>query len=74
MVINSCATPDGKIFCELSSGYYCGTPVFTVHVLETTDYQDYKEIHRSYPTGNKRKASTIYKQFCNKYLRSKINK
>ena len=70
--ITSCSTPNGKITCELLSQNKYGSTVFSVHVMEANDDYIYTETHRSYPTGNKRRAMSLYKQFCNKYLRSKL--
>lgn len=70
--VKSCCTPDGKISCELLSHIYYGAPVYSVHIYESADNYEYKETRRSYPTGNMHKANTTYKQYCNKYLRSKL--
>jgi len=70
--IESCSTPNGKITCELLSRFNFGSTVFSVHILEADDDYNYCETRRSYPTGSKRKAMTIYKQYCNRYLRSKL--
>lgn len=73
-IIESCATPNGRISCELISRPYYGSTVFSVHVYETENGEDYEETHRSYHTGNKVKAKTLYKQYCNRYLRNKVNR
>ena len=72
-IIESCATPDGRISCELVEKQYYGSNVFTVHVYKTVNGEDYKETHRSYHTGNKTRAKSLYKQYCNRYLRNKAN-
>lgn len=69
--IESCATTDGKMVCELVTGKHYGATVYTVHVYETDDYIDYTETHCSYPTGNKVKARTLYKKYTNRYLRNR---
>lgn len=69
--IESCATTDGKMVCELMVGKHYGATVYVVHVYETSDYVDYKETHRSYPMGNKVKAKTLYKKYTNIYLRNR---
>lgn len=68
----SCATPNGRILCELLSSNTYGSTVFDVHVYEANDNYEYHETHRSYPTGSMRKAMITYKQYRNRYLRSKI--
>ena len=68
----SCSTPNGRLTCELLREFYYGSKVYSVHVLEANDEYVYKETHRSYPTGNKKKALITYKQYCNMYLRNKI--
>jgi len=69
--ILSCATPDGKISCELISKSKYGSTVYSVHIYESTNNIDYFETHRSFPIGNKHKANIIYKQYCNRWLRNK---
>ena len=72
--IESCATPDGRISCELISKSHYGATVFSVHVYESNDNYEYNEIFRSYQTGDKRKARIIYKQYCNQHLRNRSRK
>ena len=69
--VECCATPDGRITCELVSDFHYGSTVYQVLIYESNDNIDYRETHRSYPIGNKRKATTIYKQYTNRYLRNK---
>lgn len=69
--IESCATPDGKMVCELLSDFYYGSNVYSVHIYKANDDFEYEEITRSYPTGSIRKANTTYKQYRNQYLRNR---
>ena len=69
--IESCATPDGKLLCELLSDFYYGSTVYSVHIFKANDDFEYAEVARSYPTGSFRKATTTYKQYRNRYLRNK---
>lgn len=69
--IESCATPDGKMLCELSSEFHYGSTVYSVHIFKANDDFEYNETNRSYPTGSMRKARTTYKQYCNRYLRNR---
>jgi len=69
--IESCSTPNGRVICELISKPNYGSTVYSVHIFEADGDFNYKETHRSYPTGSKRKAISTYKQYKNKYLRNK---
>ena len=70
-IIDSRATPDGRIFCELQCKFYYGSDVYSVHVYKSDNGIDYSETHRSYPTGNKQKATTTFKKYCGQYLRQR---
>lgn len=69
--IESKSTPDGRKMCELISDMQYGAVVYSVHVYETVDYIDYKEVYRSYPVGKERRARSEFKQHCNRWLRNK---
>ena len=70
-VIDSSSTTDGRITCELRQDFYYGATVYTVHVYETSDWCNYKETRKSYPTGSKKKAMKLYKDYKNSYVRNK---
>ena len=69
--IESMATPDGRVSCELLSNFSIGTTVYSVHVYNANDDYEYQETYRSYPTGSMRKARSLFKQYCNHYLRNR---
>ena len=70
-VLESKATPNGRMFCELVSFNNCGSIVYQTHVYETIDGNNYKELYRSYPIGKKVTALVTFKKYCNTYLRQK---
>ena len=69
--LESRSTPDGKISCELISNQYYGSTVYSVHVYESNDNINYYETRKSFPIGKECKARTIFKQYCNRWLRNK---
>lgn len=66
--IEANARKDGKVAVELIIKFQKGADVYQVFVYETFDGEEYKETHRSYPTGDEKKAMNTYYKYCNKYL------
>ena len=68
ITIESKARKDGNVAVELQVMFQKGSDVYQAFVYETSDGENYKETHRSYITGDEKKATIAYHRFCNKYL------
>ncbi len=69
VTIESKSSKDGKISVSLEARFQYGSDVYQAFVCQTYNGYDYYETHRSYPTGDKKKARLAYNRFCNKYIK-----
>ena len=65
------AVPNGSMFCEMIKFNFYGSDVFQTSVYKSEN-EEYKLVHKTYPTGKKRRALTDFKKCCNNYLRKGI--